>query len=88
MIVYHNALVNAFKYALETCKGIILFPTFPTIITLIMYEYSKFRDRSTSERAGKLFKFLDHRKEKHILFNLEKLEKYVFFAQKGWHFIF
>ena len=57
MIVYHNALVNAFKYALETCKGIILFPTFPTIITLIMHEYSKFRDRSTFEMAGKHLSF-------------------------------
>ena len=39
------------------CKGIIFFPTFPTILTLIMYEYSKFRDRLTFERAGKQLSF-------------------------------
>ena len=30
---------------------------FPTILTLIMYEYSKFRDRSTFKRAGKQLSF-------------------------------
>ena len=51
-----------------------------------MYEYFKFRDRLTSERAGKQLSFWTAGWE-NILFNLEKLEKYVFFAQKGWNFI-
>ena len=52
-----------------------------------MYEYSKFWDRSTFERAEKQL-FLDHGLEKHILFNLKKVKKYAFFAQKDWNFIF
>ena len=34
-----------------------MFPTFPTILTLIMYEYSKFRDRPTFEMVGKQLSF-------------------------------
>ena len=69
------------------CKGIIVFPTFPKILTMIMYEYSKFRDRSIFERAGKQLSF-GPKAGKLILFNLEKLVKYVFFAKKGWNVIF
>ena len=39
------------------CKWIFLFPSFPTILTLILYEYSKFLDRLTFERAGKQLSF-------------------------------
>ena len=50
-----------------------------------MYEYSKFWD---FQKGWEAVTFLDHRLEKYIPFNFEKLEKYVFFAQKGWNFIF
>ena len=69
------------------CKGITLFPTFPTIFTLIMYEYPKLRDRLTFKRVGKQVNFWTGG-WKNVLFDLEKLEKSVFFAKKGYNFIF
>ena len=84
--IYYNALANAFKYALEMCKGIILFSTFLIILTLNMCEYSKFRDKSTFERAGKQFWTTGW---KNISFLILKSWKSMgFFAQKGWNFFF